>query len=53
MKIMFSDEGWEDYQHWVDNDPKTLKRLNDLIEECRRNSFKGKGKPEPLKQSLK
>ena len=53
MKIVFSDEGWEDYQHWVGNDPKTLARLNLLIEECRRNPFKGTGKPEPLRESLK
>lgn len=53
MKLCFSDEGWDDYQHWVNNDPKTLKRLNQLIEECRRNPFKGTGKPEPLKQDLR
>ena len=53
MKICFSDEGWDDYQHWVSNDPKTLERINALIEECRRNPFKGRGKPEPLKQDLK
>ena len=53
MKICFSDEGWDDYQHWVSNDPKTLERINALIEECRQNPFKGRGKPEPLKQDLK
>ena len=53
MKVVFSDEGWEDYQHWVDNDEKTLKRMNALIEECRRNPFRGTGKPEPLKQDLR
>lgn len=53
MKIIFSDRGWEDYQHWVDNDPKTLKRLNELIEECKRAPHIGRGKPEPLKQDLK
>ena len=53
MKIVFSDEGWEDYQHWVGNDPKTLARINELIEECCRHPFNGKGKPEPLKQGLK
>ncbi|MFL6751053.1 MAG: Txe/YoeB family addiction module toxin [Sphingomicrobium sp.] len=53
MKLCFSDEGWDDYQHWVNNDPKTLERLNQLIEECRRNPFKGTGKPEPLKQDLR
>lgn len=53
MKISFSDEGWDDYQHWIDNDPKTLARLNKLIEECRRTPFKGTGKPEPLRDNLK
>ncbi len=53
MKVSFSDNGWDDYQHWVNNDRKTLKRLNGLIDECRRNPFKGTGKPEPLKQDLK
>ena len=53
MKVLFSDEGWDDYQFWVANDHKTLRRLNGLIEECRRSPFKGTGKPEPLKQDLK
>lgn len=52
MKIVFSDNAWEDYQHWVANDPGTLKRLNDLIEQCRRTPFNGTGKPEPLKGDL-
>lgn len=53
MKITFSDDGWDDYQHWINSDPKTLSRLNNLIEECRRNPFKGTGKPEPLRDNLK
>jgi toxin YoeB len=53
VKVSFSDNGWDDYQHWINEDRKTLKRVNALIEECRRNPFKGTGKPEPLKQDLK
>lgn len=52
MKIVFSDEAWDDYRHWIDHDPKTLARLNGLIEQCRRNPFAGTGKPEPLRQDL-
>lgn len=52
MKILFSTHGWEDYRHWIDADPKILRRLNDLIEECRRTPFKGTGKPEPLRGDL-
>lgn len=53
MKLIFSDQAWEDYQHWQATDPNTLDRLNGLINECRRNPFKGTGKPEPLKGDLK
>jgi toxin YoeB len=52
VKIVFSDNAWDDYQHWLSADPRTLVRLNGLIEECRRNPFKGTGKPEPLKGDL-
>lgn len=52
MKLVFSDQAWEDYLHWQANDPKTLQRLNGLIEECRRSPFVGTGKPEALKGDL-
>jgi toxin YoeB len=52
MRIIFSDNAWDDYQFWVSNDGKTLARLNSLTEQCRRNPFKGTGKPEPLKGDL-
>lgn len=52
MKLVFSEDAWDDYQHWLGNDPKILDRLNGLIEECKRTPFKGTGKPEPLKGSL-
>ena len=32
---------------------ETEQRLNILIEECRRDPFRGIGKPEPLRESLK
>jgi len=52
VKVSFSDNGWDDYQHWINNDRKILGRLNGMIEECRRNPFKGTGKPEPLRENL-
>ncbi len=52
MRVVFSSHAWEDYQFWCDADRKLLLRLNRLIEECRRNPFKGSGKPEPLKGEL-
>ena len=52
MKVAFSDDGWGEYQEWIEGDPKSLKKLNTLIEECRRNPFKGSGKPEALRGDL-
>lgn len=52
MKVAFSDEGWEDYQYWIDHDQATLRKVNRLIEECRRTPFHGIGKPEPLRGEL-
>lgn len=52
MKVHFTEDGWADYQHWVATDRDTLDRLNQLIEDVRRNLVKGLGKPEPLKGDL-
>jgi toxin YoeB len=52
LKIHFTDDGWGDYQHWVSSGRVILERLNSLIEDARRNQFKGLGKPEPLKGDL-
>lgn len=49
MKLTFLDQGWEDYQLWQEQDRKALRRLNRLIEECRRTPFEGIGKPEALR----
>jgi len=51
MIVGFADRGWEDYQHWVQTDKKTLKRINTLLEDIKRkpNDSNGLGKPERLK----
>jgi len=52
MKIVFLDQGWEDYLYWQQTDKATLKKLNSLIKEIERMPFEGTGKPEPLKHNL-
>jgi len=52
MKLLWTEKAWEDYLHWQRNDPDTLKRINGLIEDIRRNPFRGLGKPEALKFAL-
>ncbi|MGI1988502.1 Txe/YoeB family addiction module toxin [Shewanella glacialipiscicola] len=52
MNILFSDNAWNDYLYWQQQDKKTLKRINTLIKDCRRTPFEGSGKPERLKENL-
>ncbi|MCI8832937.1 MAG: Txe/YoeB family addiction module toxin [Clostridia bacterium] len=50
--ISFTARAWEEYCYWQTQDKKTLKRINILLIDIRRNSFTGIGKPEPLKGNL-
>ncbi|MBU0474196.1 MAG: Txe/YoeB family addiction module toxin [Bacteroidetes bacterium] len=52
MRIIFTKNSWEDYTSWVNEDKKTLQKINILIKDIQRNPFEGKGKPEPLKYDL-
>lgn len=49
--LVFTPEGWEDYTYWIDQDKKTLKKINKLVGDALRNPFEGLGKPEPLKEN--
>ena len=51
-KISFSESGWEDYLFWQTQDKKTLKRINQLLQDILRNGNDGIGKPEPLRGDL-
>lgn len=52
MKIDFTEIAWSDYLYWQQQDKKTLKRINQLIQDIERNMYDGIGKPEPLKGNL-
>jgi toxin YoeB len=52
MKLIFSEQAWEDYLYWQRTDKKLLERINTLIKEIVRSPFSGIGKPEPLKNAL-
>jgi toxin YoeB len=52
MNKIWSDEAWEDYLYWQIQDKKTLKRINQLIQDIDRNGYGGIGKPEPLGENL-
>lgn len=52
MKLIFSEQAWEDYLYWQKIDKKLVQRINALIKEITREPFSGTGKPEPLKHAL-
>jgi toxin YoeB len=52
VRLVFEDQGCEDYTSWLRIDRKTLVRINKLIEDIHRDPFTGIGKPEPLKYHL-
>lgn len=43
--IMFTERAWEEYCYWQNQDRKTLKRINKLLIDIKRNEFAGIGKP--------
>ena len=52
MDLSWDKDAWNDYIYWQQTDKAVLRRINELIEECLRTPFEGKGKPEPLKENL-
>lgn len=52
MNKLFTEHGWVDYVYWESEDRKTLRRINQLIEDIERNGNVGIGKPEPLHGDL-
>jgi len=52
VKLVFSEQAWEDYLYWQKIDKKLVQRLNDLIKEITRTPHTGTGKPERLKHAL-
>ncbi len=51
-KLAWTDESWQGYLYWQTQDKKTLKRINKLIGDTKRQPFIGLGKPEPLRENL-
>lgn len=51
-KLSFSENAWQEYLYWQAQDKKTIKRINQLLQDIHRNGYTGIGKPEPLKGDL-
>ncbi len=53
MQLSWDANAWEDYLYWQKTDKKMLAKINELVKECLRTPFHGKGKPEGLRKNLK
>ncbi|MCL2767441.1 MAG: Txe/YoeB family addiction module toxin [Synergistaceae bacterium] len=51
-KLIFAARAWNDYLYWQTQDRKTLRRINALINDIKRNRYEGIGKPEALSGDL-
>lgn len=52
MRLLWEDRAWDDYLYWQTQDKKTIKKINSLIKDIRRDPTGGIGKAEPLKGNL-
>ena len=52
MNKDWTDNAWEEYLYWQQNDKKTLKRINKILADIDRNGNIGIGKPERLTGNL-
>lgn len=48
----WSDEAWADFEYWMKQDKKTMKKILKLLKDIDRNGYDGIGKPEPLTGDL-
>lgn len=48
----WTDEAWEDFEYWMKQDKKTLKRILNLLKDIERTGYEGIGKPERLSGNL-
>ena len=52
MELLFKETAKEDLIYWKKNNPKILKRINELLLSIKNDPYSGIGKPEALKYEL-
>ncbi|MDK3656244.1 Txe/YoeB family addiction module toxin [Staphylococcus pseudintermedius] len=54
LNVTFTPTAFEEYEYWLNQDKKLLKKINSLIKSIQREgALNGEGKPEPLKGNLR
>ncbi len=52
MLVIFSPTAWAEFRHFQQNDSEIALKIAALIDDIRRDPFRGLGKPEPLKNDF-
>ncbi|MCO6506261.1 MAG: Txe/YoeB family addiction module toxin [Snodgrassella sp.] len=52
MNFDFTPQSWLEYTYWQNQDRKTIKKINVLLNDIARNPYEGIGKPEALRENL-
>ena len=52
MNKLFSDNAWQDFLAWVQEDRKIAKKVAAMLADIERNGHQGIGKPEALRGNL-
>lgn len=52
VALAWTDHAWQEYVNWQAQDMAIVEEINRLLEECKRDPFRGTGKPEPLRGDL-
>lgn len=48
----WTDDAWEEFEYWTEQDKKILRQIKKLLKDINRNRYKGLGHPEPLTGDL-
>jgi toxin YoeB len=48
----WTDDAWEEFEYWLEQDKKTIRQIKKLLKDIDRNGYKGIGHPEPLTGDL-
>ena len=48
----WTDDAWEEFEYWTEQDKKILRQIKKLLKDIDRNRYKGLGHPEPLTGDL-
>jgi len=52
MNIQFTQNAWEEFNYWLETDESIADKIRELINEIKKDPFKGMGKPEALRYDL-